>query len=232
MKKLGTILLFVILFIGFITVWHFSYQSGFEEAVIKKVDDSSIRNTMPREKGVFRRAKHAIDYSQMPIDVTHQRVLENYYDNRAYHGAPPTIPHEISGERTHGGKRCLQCHENGGFVEKFQAYTPVTPHPELVNCRQCHVPEYTSKTFKPTNASTFTTPEVGVNNALLTSPPVIPHQIQLRENCLACHAGPSAPKEIRVSHPERVNCRQCHVPKSVIQGNEIFNRKPISNGKK
>lgn len=35
----------------------------------------------------------------------------------------------------------------------------------------------------------------------------------MRENCVSCHAGPSAPKEIRVTHPERVNCRQCHVPK-------------------
>lgn len=231
MKKLGTITLFTILFIGFITVWHFSYQSGFEEASII-VDDSSITNVMPSEKGVFKRADHAIDYSKMPIDETHQRVLETYYDNRAYHGAPPTIPHEIDGERTHGGKTCLKCHENGGYVDKYKAYTPVTPHPELVNCRQCHVPEYTSKTFKPTGNAEFETPEVGKNNALLTSPPVIPHQIQLRENCLACHAGPAAPKEIRVSHPERVNCRQCHVPKTTPsrEGNGMFNRKPIPNG--
>lgn len=231
MKKLGTIALFTILFIGFITVWHFSYQSGFEEASIL-IDDSSITNVMPSEKGVFKRADKAIDYSKMPVDETHQRVLENYYDNRAYHGAPPTIPHPIDDERTFGGKTCLQCHENGGFVSKFKAYTPVTPHPELVNCRQCHVPEYTPKPFKPTTGGEFSTPEVGINNALLTSPPVIPHQIQLRENCLACHAGPSAPKEIRVTHPERVNCRQCHVPKTPEGGTDgLFNRKPIPNGK-
>lgn len=230
MKKLGTIALFTILFIGFITIWHFSYQSGFEEASII-VDDSSITNVMPSEKGVFKRAHHAIDYSNMPVDETHQRVLKDYYDNRAYHGAPPTIPHELDGERTFGGGECLKCHENGGYVDKYKAYTPVTPHPELVNCRQCHVPEYTSKTFTPTENKPFETPEVGVNNALLTSPPVIPHQIQLRENCLACHAGPAAPKEIRVSHPERVNCRQCHVPKTMNdKGHGMFNRKPIPNG--
>ncbi len=229
MKKLGTIALFTILFIGFITVWHFSYQSGFEEASIL-IDDSSISNVMPSEKGVFKRAHHAVDYSKMPVDEAHQRVLENYYDNRAYHGAPPTIPHELDGERTIGGGECLKCHENGGYVDKYKAYTPVTPHPELVNCRQCHVPEYTSKTFKPTENSDYKTPEVGVNNALLTSPPVIPHQIQLRENCLACHAGPAAPKEIRVTHPERVNCRQCHVPKTVNLEDGMFNRKPIPNG--
>ena len=110
-----------------------------------------------------------------------------------------------------GENSCLKCHENGGFVEKFSAYAPVSPHPELVNCRQCHVPQKTQRLFKGFNQRKLKAPKAGVNNALVTSPPVIPHQIQLRENCLSCHAGPSAPKEIRVSHPERINCRQCHV---------------------
>ncbi len=48
---------------------------------------------------------------------------------------------------------------------------------------------------------------------MLGSPPMIPHQLQMRESCVSCHAGPSAPKEIRVTHPERINCRQCHLPK-------------------
>ena len=40
----------------------------------------------------------------------------------------------------------------------------------------------------------------------------IPHPLQLRENCLACHGGPAARAELRTTHPERVRCRQCHVP--------------------
>ena len=44
------------------------------------------------------------------------------------------------------------------------------------------------------------------------APPVIPHQILLRENCAACHSGLAAREEIRCSHPERVRCTQCHVP--------------------
>ena len=72
--------------------------------------------------------------------MNHQRTLETYYDNRAYHGAPPSIPHPVNEHQSLGGANdCLKCHENGGFVEKYNAYTPVTPHPELVNCRQCHV---------------------------------------------------------------------------------------------
>jgi nitrate reductase cytochrome c-type subunit len=46
------------------------------------------------------------------------------------------------------------------------------------------------------------------------APPTIPHPLQLRENCLACHAGPASRPEIRTSHPERARCRQCHVPQS------------------
>lgn len=116
-----------------------------------------------------------------------------------------------------GGKVCLQCHQNGGFVEKYQAYAPITPHSELVNCRQCHEPKNkdAKNNFKGTTFPKISVPAVGVNNVLPGSPPTIPHQLRMRENCLACHAGPAAPKEIRVTHPERVNCRQCHVPSVV-----------------
>jgi cytochrome c-type protein NapB len=210
-KRLGIISLFVMLFIAFIVIWNFSYYQGQEEAYIPIKSNESIP-AIPSEAGVFKRSKHALDYTQMPVDFEYQRTLETYYDNRAYHGAPPTIPHKVDSERNMGDNSCLKCHENGGFVEKFKAYTPVTPHPELVNCRQCHVPQKTKSFFKTGNFMTVHAPKVGNNNALITSPPVIPHQTQLRENCLACHAGPSAPKEIRVSHSERVNCRQCHVP--------------------
>ena len=79
------------------------------------------------------------------------------------------------------------------------------------------LPQKTASLFKVPNFKRGTIPKVGGNNnALDGSPPVIPHQLQLRENCLACHAGPSAPKEIRVTHPERVNCRQCHVPNNKV----------------
>ena len=73
------------------------------------------------------------------------------------------------------------------------------------------MPQNTTSLFQPTNWVKEDAPSVGNNSALSTSPPIIPHQLQLHENCLSCHAGPGAPKEIRVSHPERINCRQCHV---------------------
>lgn len=225
MKRLGIISLFTLLFVAFITIWHFSYKEGLEEAYIS-TDDADTIVTIPSETGVFERSEWALDYANMPIDEVHQRSMETYYDNRAFHGAPPSIPHEVKSERNMGGNSCLQCHQNGGFVDKFEAYAPVTPHPEMINCRQCHVPQYTETLFKGTAFEKVPAPSAGVNNALEGSPPIIPHQIQMRENCLSCHAGPSAPKEIRVTHPERVNCRQCHVLNNKeVEDIGIFKRK-------
>ncbi|WP_026814435.1 cytochrome c3 family protein [Arenibacter certesii] len=213
-KRLGIISLFVIIFIAFIVIWNYSYKQSFEEAYISVIE-SPTGNYIPAESGAFRRLEDAhLDYSKMPIDENHQRSLEEYYDNRAYPGAPPSIPHPVAKEMSYGANTCNQCHQNGGFVEKFNAYAPITPHPEMVNCRQCHVAIISNSTFKEFAYSKPEPPKVGVgvNNALLDGPPMIPHQLQMRENCVTCHAGPSAPKEIRVSHPERVNCRQCHLP--------------------
>lgn len=210
-KRLGIISLFTLLFIGFILNWGYSYKKGLEEAYIP-VPEGQPTTVIPSEKGVFERSQYALEYLDMPVDENHQRTLKTYYDNRAYPGAPPSIPHPVKEERSMGGNTCLQCHQNGGFADKFNAYAPVTPHPEMVSCRQCHIAQLTKTRFKETAFAKVLAPTVGNNNALLGSPPVIPHQIQMRENCLSCHAGPAAPKEIRVTHPERINCRQCHVP--------------------
>ena len=208
MKRLFIIFLWIILMIATIVIWTYSYQSSHEEAYVP-VSNLSETYIIPSEEGVFKRSEYALEYAEMPIDKKHQRNLNTYYKNRAFYGAPPSIPHAVA-ERNMGGNSCLKCHENGGYVDKYNAYAPVTPHPEKVNCRQCHVPQKTQSLFVATNWTRTTGAVVG-NKALLTSPPIIPHQIQFRENCLSCHAGPGAPKEIRTTHPNRVNCRQCHV---------------------
>ena len=84
-KRLGIISLFVILFIAFIIVWNFSYETGKEEAYIP-VKENNVRETIPSETGVFQRSKFALDYANMPIDKNHERSLKTYYNNRAYHG--------------------------------------------------------------------------------------------------------------------------------------------------
>ena len=96
-KRLGIISLFVLLFIAFIVVWNFSYQTGLEEAYIP-IEKTATHSYIPSERGVFERSEFALEYANMPIDKNHQRTLDSYYDNRAYHGAPPSIPHPVKEE--------------------------------------------------------------------------------------------------------------------------------------
>lgn len=138
------------------------------------------------------------------------RTLESYYSRRAYPGAPPVIPHPLFDKRGIGGASCTGCHANGGFVPTFKAYTPITPHPEWSNCVSCHVPAGEGPRFRETDFVPATRPKT-VDSALPGGPPPVPHSLDIRTNCNACHAGPGAVKEIRTPHPERQNCRQCHV---------------------
>lgn len=209
MKRIFLIGIFALLTLTVILIWSKSYYAEQEEAYVELPAETEM-HLIPSEMGVFERASFANDYEAMGNDFKGGRSLDTYYKNRAFHGAPPSIPHPVGSELNMGDKSCLKCHENGGFVAKFNAYTPIVPHPEKVNCRQCHVAQNTISLFKETSAGGFPKPSIG-NAEFNGSPPIIPHQIQLHENCLACHAGPSAPKEIRVTHPERTNCRQCHV---------------------
>lgn len=143
-----------------------------------------------------------------------QRSLRLFYKRRAYSGAPPRIPHDILEYKGHMDA-CLSCHAKGGYVPKYDAFAPVTPHPTLSNCVQCHVPQKTKAVFQPTAWKKPSRPKLR-RSALAGSPPPIPHDLQMRTQCNACHAGPSAVKEIRVPHPERSNCLQCHVPRKQI----------------
>lgn len=147
-----------------------------------------------------------------PASGIGRRSLKGYYALRAYAGAPPIVPHEIDADvfRT---QSCNICHERGGFVAKFNAYAPVTPHPQYANCLQCHA-RSGEGLFVETDWQSSKKPVLH-RPALPGNPPPIPHTLQLRDNCLACHAGPAAVPEVRTSHPERLNCRQCHVPRQV-----------------
>lgn len=138
------------------------------------------------------------------------RTLREYYSRRAYAGAPPVIAHDVEFDGVINDD-CLSCHKDGGYVPEYNAYTPVTPHPEMENCRQCHVPQTVENNFVKTEWIPPELPKRG-RQAIPGGPLQIPHSLQFRENCLACHTGPQAVVEIRTSHPERLNCCQCHVP--------------------
>ena len=52
-------------------------------------------------------------------------------DARLAEDVPPVIPHPVADNAT--GEDCLACHRTG------VKGAPPTPHPERVNCTQCHV---------------------------------------------------------------------------------------------
>ena len=138
------------------------------------------------------------------------RSLATVGERRAYPGAPPFIPHPVVAEMATGDV-CLTCHRFGGWAPRFAAWTPPTPHPDLASCQQCHVARTVETEFRSTAWRRPEAPPVG-GAALPGSTPPVPPTLQMRGDCLACHAGPAAPKEIRTTHPERVGCLQCHVP--------------------
>src|SRR5262245_45252815 len=142
-----------------------------------------------------------VDYAAMPREPNRKRTLAVYYARRASPGDPPFIPHPVD-TSDESGRTCLACHIDGGWVPRFSAYTPVTPHPDLVPCQSCHEPQATPiKTPPPPPRLPAVTPG---------KPPEIPHSLEMRENCRACHVGPGAVDELRTTHPERGVCQQCH----------------------
>lgn len=162
------------------------------------------------ESGAFRGLSQPSRFAEVSVQGK-ERTLATFNARRAFPGAPPIIPHAIESDVKDLGQNCLGCHLDGGYVRKFEAFAPVAPHPEYANCRQCHVVQPGEGLFAEQEWQRL---EVAYERyqALPTSPPTIPHSLGMRENCLACHAGPGAVKEIRTTHPDRVNCRQCHVP--------------------
>jgi len=149
-------------------------------------------------------------YESVPRPGAKVRTLHEFYSRRAYAGAPPIIPHAVENDGVINDS-CLSCHQDGGYVPEYNAYTPVTPHPEMGNCRQCHVEQVVEGLFA--GGTEWTQPNLPKRGqqSIPGGPLQIPHTLQFRENCLACHAGPQAVVEIRSSHPERENCLQCHV---------------------
>ena len=183
-------------------------RSGTESMTVGgELLEPMVRSRLVREGSGFRRAETAHDYLRAAEGGS--RTLQEFYALRSYQGAPPSVPHPIAMNMTVGAEVCLTCHQDGGYVPKWDAYAPVTPHPEMRNCRQCHNPTLQPGVFVPTDFATLDPPSLD-GNPLPDGPPPIPHVIQMRENCLACHAGPGAVEEIRTDHPDRVNCRQCH----------------------
>lgn len=167
-------------------------------------------------KGMYLSLKNDFTLPNFKDETVKQRSLTEFYSLRAFSGAPPVIPHEIIESESLTGSTCIGCHEYGGFTPKFAAYAPIVPHPNKPNCRQCHNPRNQNDLFKRSEWVKY--PGNRGFAHLPGSPLVIPHSLQMRENCLSCHSGPAAVSEIRTTHPERINCLQCHVEQNVAIG--------------
>ena len=175
----------------------------------------------------------AIDPGSDRRRFAHPRTLVTYRSLRAYPGAPPRIPHGLTPDEFQSGG-CNTCHERGGFSQRFGAYVPITPHPQMGACLQCHVgngelmaialpstdPSARCRQCHARGVRRLTEATLDwkslawqpvTEGASKDEPPPIPHTLDMRGNCLACHAPPAAVAEIQTAHPERVNCRQCHV---------------------
>lgn len=126
---------------------------------------------------------------------------------RAYDGAPPVTPHPV---RALQRQDCLTCHREGIEVPG-EGLAPRTPHPEQVQCLQCHVEQVTSTAGLAKNGfAGYREPARGTR-AYAGAPPTIPHLLSSRRDCLGCHDRMGG-SPIRTPHPDRVNCLQCHVP--------------------
>jgi nitrate reductase (cytochrome), electron transfer subunit len=181
------------------------------------------------EAGVFRTTRAALDDGPVRR-VAHPRTLAAFRARRAYPGAPPRIPHGLTADEFRTGA-CRTCHERGGYSQRFGAYAPVTPHPELADCLQCHTGDDVVIGAWPLDPSPDGVcrqchdpgadrrePVVDWRPAAwptlagsANGPPPIPHDAHFRGNCVACHAGPGAVTEIRTTHAEHADCRQCHL---------------------
>ncbi|WP_375766490.1 nitrate reductase cytochrome c-type subunit [Archangium gephyra] len=147
----------------------------------------------------------------LPVATSEQRAqaVAQRQGHRAYDGAPPTIPHEIDQREVPG---CLACHGEG--MKLGNRVAPKISHPPYQSCTQCHVVGDSPRPlaqYKDGPGNRF----VGLasagkgERAWPGAPPTMPHPTLMRDDCTSCH-GPRALPGLRTSHPERLNCQQCH----------------------
>lgn len=145
-----------------------------------------------------------------------QQALAARREQRAYDGAPPTVPHPID---THGAPACLVCHEDGADIDGRVA--PAMSHEPYQSCLQCHAPQggFPFETQSPltvSNVNTFVGNDAPAHGprAWPAAPPTLPHRSFMRENCSSCHGVWAS--GLRTSHPQRQSCTQCHGPSAEL----------------
>lgn len=133
---------------------------------------------------------------------------------RAFDGAPPVVPHDITQRNF---PSCVACHVDGLVIEGRTA--PAMSHELMANCTQCHV---VSEGPVPGDAVAGGPPSTtafrGIgrsgrgDRAWVGAPPTIPHTTHLRDRCDSCHGVLAT--GLRTSHACQQNCQQCHTGSS------------------
>lgn len=141
-------------------------------------------------------------------------ALEQRGRNRAFNGAPPTVPHSID-QQTDAA--CVACHQTGAVASTIRI--PRMSHQFLTNCTQCHVESHSrhlpSALFRENPFAGLPAPTSGPR-AFPGAPPQIPHTTWMRTDCMSCH-GYEGRQGIRTTHPWRNNCQQCHTPAAAME---------------
>ena len=150
----------------------------------RQADNSIAAAPIDAEAAAFRSAAAPVKGAPAPS----ARHLEDYYALRAYPGARPTIPHEVDESPAALAQACNQCHQAGGYVARFKAFTPITPHPEYLSCRQCHVTQQHQPAFHGNRWVKVAGPNWG-RSALSGPPPPTPHRRRNARPRLPPHSG-------------------------------------------
>lgn len=156
-------------------------------------------------------AMSCADLSRGRIGGVEKTAAVERAQRRLFDGAPPVIPHVPF------GMSCISCHNREGVAVPDVGFAPPSPHVEtagmslISRCQQCHVWRITEEVFSANEFAGLRQDLRRGRRLNTVAPPVVPHSVFMRENCVACHTGTAAREEIRTSHPERVRCRQCHL---------------------
>lgn len=187
-----------------------------------KVDSHWVShlNTLP---------KASDEQVELPVMSAAERgeVIAHRAERRAYDGAPPVIPHAIQSIEV---QSCVACHSADANVLIAGKETPKMSHPMLANCTQCHVPSEGENFLKGNEIAGLNVESLFVgasspgkgDKAYDGAPPVVPHRLNMRQNCMACHGNGMA-NAVSTSHPQRKNCLQCHAPNATFDNRERYN---------
>ena len=152
-----------------------------------------------------------------PVVRTEEMKLAALADrakNRAYDGAPPTIPHPVEAQ---SAASCLACHGDG--LKVGDRVASKISHAHLSNCTQCHVEQSPAglpfRPDPPANSFGGVYRAGPGGRASPGAPPTIPHHTWMRENCASCH-GLVTRAGVRTTHPWLTSCTQCHAPSAAL----------------